>query len=186
MSGAFFFIGLLGALALGGLFIWGLRGARSRPKGCDGLGVLESAPLHLCNMAQIRQSLDAGDLAYARENGGRALAGRLRRERRRVTLLYLSAIRRDFDQLLRIARVVALLSPEVSGAHEYERLRLSVFFRLRFQFVRARLWMGNPSMPDVSTLGEMVSSLAVQMEKAMAELGERAALAAELALQSDQ
>jgi hypothetical protein len=186
MSGTFFFIALAGALVLGGLLFWALRGARSGPRGRDGLEVLESAPLHLYNMAQIRQSLDAGDLAYAREKGGPSLAGRLRKERRRVNLLYLSAIRRDFDQLLRIARVVALLSPEVSGTHEYERLRLSALFRVRFQFVRVRLWMGNPAMPEVSTLGEMVSSLAVQMEKAMAQLGERAALAAELALQSDR
>jgi hypothetical protein len=137
-------------------------------------------------MPQIRQSLDAADLAFAREKGGRALSGRLRRERRTVSLLYLAAIRRDFEQLLRIARVVALLSPQVSGAHEYERLRLSLLFRVRFQFVRVRLWMGNPAMPEVSTLGEMVGSLAVQMEKAMTQLGERAALAAELALQSDR
>jgi len=186
MSGVFFLFAALGALGLTGLLIWALRGARRRPRGRDGLEVLESAPLHLHNMAQIRQSLDAADLVYAREKGGRALAGRLRRERRRVSLLYLSAIRRDFDQLLRIARVVALLSPEVSGAHEYERLRLSLLFRARFQLVRIRLWAGNPAMPEVGALGEMVGSLAVQMEKAMTQLGERAALAAELALQSDQ
>jgi hypothetical protein len=64
-----------------------------------------------------------------RGRGGRELAKRLRRERKNVILLYLNSLRSDFEQLLRIARVVALLSPEISSSYEYERLRLSLLFR---------------------------------------------------------
>ncbi|HEU0369213.1 MAG TPA: hypothetical protein VFR42_08395, partial [Candidatus Acidoferrum sp.] len=109
-----------------------------------------------------------------------------RRERRNVALLYLESLRSDFDQLLRIARVVALLSPEVSSSHEYERLRLSILFRVRFQLAKLHFLFGDVAMLQLASLGQMVSSLAIRMETAMATLGERAALAADLALQSDQ
>jgi hypothetical protein len=52
--------------------------------------------------------------------------------------------------------------------------------------VRVRLLLGNIALPEVNLLGRMVSSLTSEMEAAVAALGERAALAAELALQSEQ
>lgn len=100
-------------------------------------------------------------------------------------MLYLESLRSDFDQLLRIARVVALLSPEISSSHESERLRLSVLFRIRFEVVRLRIRFGGAAMPQLASLGEMVTSLAIRMETAMQTLGEQAALAANLALTSD-
>jgi hypothetical protein len=137
-------------------------------------------------MSAIRQASDSADLQFAKEKGGVELAKRLRRERRRVAFLYLGAIRDDFEGLLNVARVVSLLSPEVSGPQEYERLRLSVIFRARFQLLRLQLVLGRIPLPELTGLGEMVTSLSVQMETAMAELGERAAMAAELALQSER
>jgi hypothetical protein len=129
--------------------------------------------------------MDPADLRFAFEQCGQALSKTLRRERREVTLHYLEAIRADFEQSLRIARIIAVLSPEVSGSHEYERLRLSVIFRWRFQKAKLRVRIGSISPFEITSLGQMATSLAVQMEEAMAKLGERAALAAELALQSD-
>jgi hypothetical protein len=186
MSIEFFIVAMLSALGLAAALAWALRGSSQRKGNEQGLAVLESAPRHLRNMSQIRQALDAGDLRFAFEQGGQALSNRLRRERREVTLHYLEAIRSDFEQSLRIARIVAVLSPEVSGSHEYERLRLSVIFRWRFQKAKLRVRIGSVSPFEVTSLGQMATSLAVQMEDAMARLGERAALAAELALQSDQ
>jgi hypothetical protein len=186
MNSEYFLIAVAATFALAALLIWALRGASQRAGSKTALGVLENAPRHLGNMAQIRQALDPDDLSFASESGGGELAKRLKRERRRVALLYLDAIRGDFEQLLRIARVVAVLSPEVSGIDEYRRLRLTISFRLRHQLVRLRLLMGPGALPEVRSLGQMVSSLAMEMESAMAQLGERAALAAELALQSDR
>jgi len=88
--------------------------------------------------------------------------------------------------LLRIARVVALLSPEISSSYEYERLRLSLLFRGRFALVKLRFLFGDAAMPQVTSLGEMVTSLAIRMETAMETLGERAVLAANVALQSER
>ena len=185
MSAGFFVIAVITALGLAGLLVWALRGASHR-KSHDSALALDSAPHHLRNMAQIRQAMDRADLQYVEAKSGRHLAARLRRERKQVTLLYLAAIRRDFEQSLRVARIVAVLSPEVSGSHEYERLRLSVLFRTRFYATRLRLRMGGLAQPQILALGQMATSLAMQLEEAMARLGERAALAAELALQSER
>lgn len=185
MSGAFFMVSVGFALALAALLVWSLRSAhRRRVRG--GLSVLESAPQHLCNMGPIRRSQDPADLNYVASRAGRELAKRLQRERRNVLLLYLDSLRSDFEQLLRIARVVALLSPEVSSSYEYERLRLSLLFRTRFALVKFRFMFGGTAMPQVTSLGEMVTSLAIRMEVAMETLGERAVLAANVALQSER
>ena len=186
MSTFFFIAAGIFAMALLGLLVWALHGPRRRRRRArEGLGVLQSAPQHLCSMGSIRQAFDPADLQYVKEKAGSAVAQQVARERRRVAFLYLAAIRRDFEDLLQLARVVALLSPEVSGVHEYERLRLTIVFRTRLQLLRFRFLLGNLALPELGALGEMVTTLALQMDTAMAELGERAALAAELALESD-
>jgi len=186
VSVLFFITAAVFGLAVGALLLWAFRSVRRSRRDREGLAVLESAPQHLCNMRPIRQSCDPADLRYVLEKGGRELAKRVRRERQQVAFLYLEAIQRDFEQLLRIARVVALLSPEISGSHEYERLRLAVIFRVRLQLVKLRFLLGDVAMPQLGALGEMVTSLALEMEAAIRKLGERAALAAELALQSER
>lgn len=185
MNSAFFIVAVSFALVLAAVLVWALRSAQRR-RGPGGLSVLESAPQHLCNMGPIRRSQDPADLLYVKSRGGRELAKRLRRERKKVALLYLDSLRSDFEQLLRIARVVALLSPEISSSYEYERLRLSLLFRLRLVLVRFHFLFGDAAMPQMVSLGEMVTSLAIRMEAAMETLGERAVLAANVALQSER
>ena len=143
MSVAFFIGAGVFALALAAVLVWALRTKGHNRRRADGLAVLDSAPQHIAYMASIRRSQDPDDVRYAAERGGRELGRRLSRERRDVALLYINSMRADFDQLLRIARVVALLSPEISSSYEYERLRLSILFRLRFQAVKVRLLAGN-------------------------------------------
>src|SRR5260221_22628 len=174
------------ALAVVALLFWALRGSFQAPALKAGLKVLENAPQHLFNMAQIRQGMDPEDLKYVASKGGARLAATLRRERRRVALMYLSAIRLDFERALHIARVLAVFSPEVSGHQEYQRLKLSALFRCRFQLVRLRLLLGDVALPQVAKLGLMVTSLTGELEAAIAALGERSVLAVELAIQSDR
>jgi hypothetical protein len=110
----------------------------------------------------------------------------LRKERRHIAVIYLPTIQDDFSRLLRLARVIAVLSPRVRTVQEWERLRLSIQFYLRYEVVRLALAIGGAPLPQLSGLSQMVSELAVRMETAMKELGERAALAAELASSLDQ
>jgi hypothetical protein len=186
VNSLFFFVAVVAGLGLAGLLFWALRGASQRKGHEHGLGALDKAPRDLNNMPQIRQSMDPADFEFAKAKGGRHLETRLRRERRNVALLYLAAIRRDFEHSLRVARVIAVLSPEVSGSHEYERIRLAMIFRWRFQMTKARLLIGIIPQPQLLTVWRMAASIAMQMEETMAKLGERAALAAELALQSEK
>ena len=186
MNPVLFIVAVTTGLALAGLSFWTLLGASQRKSHEAGPARLEHASRDLNHMQQIRRSMDPADFEYAKAKGGRRLESRLRHERRHVALLYLGAIKRDFEQSLRVARVIAVLSPEVSGSQEYERIRLSMIFRWRFQVTKARLLIGIIPEPQLFSVWQMAASMAVQMEETMARLGERAALATELALQSEK
>src|SRR5258708_30330104 len=81
-----------------------------------------------------------------------------------------------------MARVIAVLSPELDAIHEFERLRLTAKFAWQYEMIRWKLLAGVAPVPQLNGLSDLVSGLSVRMETAMKELGERAAIAAELAL----
>ena len=64
---------------------------------------------------------------------------------------------------------------------EWHFLEGGTQFALRCRMIRAELLLGLAPLPQLSGLSQMVSGFAVRMETAITELGERAALAAELA-----
>jgi hypothetical protein len=163
MSSSFFIIAALLTLLFAGILFWTFRGNGFKRPRVHGMAALYNAPRHQRNLSQIKQAMDSSDLAYAGSQGGDELANRLRHERKRVTFLYLDAIQSDFDQSLRVARVIAALSPEVSGAQEYDRLRLAITFRCKLQAAKVRLAVGIFSQVQVAGLGEMAASLAMQM-----------------------
>src|SRR6266704_3212419 len=111
----------------------------------------------------------------------RGVQRRIRRERVGIALAYLAALRGDFESLVRMARVIALLSPEVVATREFERLGLIAKFVWRYQMIRWKLLAGFAPMAQLDGLSDLVSGLSVRMEAALNELGERAAAAAELA-----
>jgi hypothetical protein len=84
-----------------------------------------------------------------------------------------------------MAKIIARLSPEVVALHEFERVRLTVVFAWHYQMVRLQLRADLVPIPRLDGLSDLVSGLSVRMETAMKELGERAALAAELATSFD-
>lgn len=136
---------------------------------------------HTDYLPQIRQALAATDYDFLSKRSSRGTQRRVRRERLNVALSYLSALRGDFESLLRMARVIAVLSPEVAVAHEFERLRLTAEFAWRYQMIRWKLLTGMTPLTQLAGLSDLVSGLSVRLEQAMKELGERAAVAAELA-----
>jgi hypothetical protein len=174
-----FYLGLVVLLLL--LLGWALRTPRKRGGISVGPGALEeTGQRHVTYLPQIRQALAPADFEFLASRASAKLTSRVRKERRRIALVYLSSVQEDFQRLLRLARVIAVLSPEVSTAQESERLRLGVQFTLRCQMIRAELLLGLAPLPQLSGLSQMVSGLAVRMETAITELGERAALATEL------
>ena len=171
----FGFVALL-LLALG----WALRkprNARNLPTDPD---ALEEGQRHVDYLPQIRQALAAADYDFLSRRASRGALQRVRRDRRGIALAYLSALRGDFQNLLCMASVIAVLSPEVAAAHEFERLRLTTKFAWQYQMIRWKLKAGFAPLPQLDGLSALVSGLGVRMEAALKELGERAALAAEL------
>lgn len=176
----FVYAGIVFVLLL--LLVWTLRTPRKPPaRKYDPASLEQTGRRHATYLALLRQALSRADIEFLAVRGSAQLALRVRKERRKVALLYLAQLRDDFQRLLRLARVVASLSPEVGAAQEFERFRLSLHFSCRYQIVRAGLYSGLLVLPQLSGLSQVVSELAVRMESAMKDLGERAALAAKLA-----
>jgi len=136
--------------------------------------------LHTPHLPQIKQALANLDFAYLNDRGHPALAKRIRKERQQVALNYLACLRVEFEKLLHLARMVAVMSPNVEVAQEAQGLRLNLEFTYRYYLIYFRLVSGVAPLEAIGNLSNMVSALTVQMETAMRELGERTVLAADL------
>jgi hypothetical protein len=169
------------------LLVWSLRRPARHAEPPDLASSLEQVGRrHSTYLPLIRQTLSPPDFEFLAARGSAKLVRRTRKDRRRIALSYLTDLRADFYRLLRLAQVIAVLSPEVGAAQELERIRLSIRFSWRYQMVRVGLCAGLPLLPQLSGIGDMVSALGVRMETALKELGERAAFAAELASSLDR
>ena len=174
----YLFLGLIGLLLI--LFFWSVRSTRRRVPPSTRAGVPdECGRRNMTHLAQIRQALAKTDYEFLSKRASREMVRRVRRERRSVALGYLAALRADFQSLLRMARVIAALSPQVAAVHEFERLCLTAKFRWQYEMIRWKLLAGFAPVPQLDGLSNLVSGLSVGMETAK-ELGERAAAAAEL------
>ena len=159
-----------------------LRGPRRFGKPAAGLASgEESERRHVTYFPQVRQALAEEDFTFLSSVRSHGLSRRVRKERQRIVLDYLSFVRQDFQKLWRLARVIASLSPQVGVAQEIARLRLGLSFYLRYEMVRVKFLIGFSPVPELGSLSEVVSRLAIRLETAMKDLGERAALAAKLA-----
>jgi hypothetical protein len=169
--------------ALLALLFWALGGPRQddRARVCSLESIEEPLRQHATYFGVIRQAMSEEDFEFLAARSPVRLVRRAHKERQRIALLYLADLRADFQRLLRLARVIAVLSPEIAASHEFERLRLSIRFSWRYQMVLLGLYAGLLLLPQLSGLSQIVGELAFRMESAMKELGERAAVAAELA-----
>jgi hypothetical protein len=180
----FLFIGAVVILLL--LLAWALRGpTKARESQSVPSELRETGRRHVSFLPAIQQALGPTDFQYLSRRASSALVRRVRRERRRIALAYLSALREDFNSLLRMASIIARLSPELAVVQEFERFRLTVEFAWRYQMIRMMLWAGFAPIPYLEDLSELISALSIRMETAVKEMGERAALAAKLASSLD-
>jgi hypothetical protein len=161
------------------LVTWASRGTSGEQRR---RGILqEPARRNIQYFPQMQQALSPEDREFLLEKGGAELARKVFGERRRIAGEYLQAMNEEFSRLLRMARIIATLSPKVAPMQEFERMRLSVVFYWRLRAIRLRLALGAAPAPDLSAVSDIVSKVSVRMDVAMKELGERAALAAEMA-----
>jgi hypothetical protein len=180
----FFFIGVAALLLF--LLAWALRNpARLREAVLLPNGLHETGRLHVSFLPPIQQALGKTDFDFLSQRAPNAVVRRVRQERRRIALAYLSAIRGDFQSLLRMASIIARLSPQLAVMQEFERFRLTLEFAWRYETIRMMLWAGLAPIPQLNGLSELLSGLSVRMETAVKEIGEHAALAAKLASSPD-
>jgi hypothetical protein len=146
----------------------------------------ESQRSHVTYLPQIRQALSKADGEYLDAVVSKELQHQVERERRRIALAFLIGLREEHRRLVRLATVIAALSPEVAAVRELERLRLTLEFSWRFEWIRLTLLAGLAPTAQIGALSDLLSGLSVRLEAAMKELGERAAFAAELASFADR
>lgn len=137
---------------------------------------------HISYLPQIKQALAPADWEFLASCGSPRLLKRVQKERRRIARDYLAALRTDFERLVRFAQLVSTLSPELDVAQELRGLRLRSEFWCRYRLIRLRLICGIRPLEAISGLSDIVSGLTVRMEKAVSELGERAAQLSEFTL----
>jgi len=130
----------------------------------------------VANLPQIKQAIERADLDYLKTRVSPATANRLRRDRRRIVLAYLDGLREDFDCVVEATTRVAAFSPEVEAKHEFKRLRIAIEFRARYMLLRIKFGIGVSCFSGLGRLAGMVSSLAVELERAMNEVAAGAAL----------
>jgi hypothetical protein len=140
----------------------------------------ESEERHTGYTPQIRQALSEADEMYLRDHCSPETRRKIRREREQVSAAFLGALKNDFENLLSLAQLIAKLSPQVEALQEWERLRLTLIFKLQFGLIRAQLWAGRAPLDRISELSMVVSGLSVRVEQAIQKLGEQAAMAVEL------
>lgn len=182
----YFFLAIIGFLLV--LFVWSLRGPRKFVSSAD----LPSTILqniqgsHVSHLPQISRALAPADSEFASERIPRQALRKMRRERRQVALAYLSALRAELDQLLRFARVIAALSPQVAAGQELERVLLTLNFLWRYRMIRLGVRAGFAPLPQLRDLSNLLSGYSVRLEEAMKEMGERAALVAGMVSSPDR
>ncbi|HET7151137.1 MAG TPA: hypothetical protein VFI60_06970 [Candidatus Acidoferrum sp.] len=125
-------------------------------------------------------------MEFLTSHSSKELARRVRAERRQIALSYLKFLRMDFEKLVEVARVIARLSPEVAGAQELERAWLRAGFLWRYRMIWLSLQAGLTPLPQLNDLSNLLSGYSVRLEEAMRQLGERAALIAEMASAPDR
>ena len=151
-----------------------------RAKQAGGMGSMEGpAPQHATYFAVIRQAMSE-EFRVSRRARASALGPPCTERPPTHCHAYLADLRADFQRSLRLARVVAVLS-EVAASHECERLRLSMCFFWRYRMLVLGLSAGLLLFPQLRGLSQMVSELAFRMDLAVKELGQRAAIVAQLA-----
>jgi hypothetical protein len=162
------------ALLLIGLLAWALRppSHATRPD----LDVFEALrePRHSSRMSHVLRSLQPEDTEYLRETGQVALMQTLRRQRRRIALRYLDQLQEEFEMLLEISRVLAVMSPEVIGIEELERWKLSLAFAATCAFLRWKLRLGLQPSSGFTLLSNMVTGIARQLDAATRHVAETA------------
>jgi hypothetical protein len=134
---------------------------------------------HSSRISHVMQALQPADTEYLREKGQAALMQTLRRQRRRIALDYLNHLQREFELLLEVSRVLAVMSPEALGMEEMERWKLSLTFAANCTFLRWKLRLGLQPFSGFAFLSNMATAIARRLDAATIRIAEVAVRSSE-------
>ena len=169
---------VLFALFLAALLAWAARPPRRKSVPADQILETLSSERHYCRLPQIMQALQPEDIRYLRMRGRGELVRRLRKDRQRIALQFVSLLQDDFETLLEASRVLAAMSPEVVPMQEFERFLLSMRFALWCRLLKWKLRAGLASQTGFEKVSEMAGDLSFHLEAATSRMGELSAIAA--------
>jgi hypothetical protein len=170
---------VLFAVLLVVLLAWALRPPAREPR--PSLDVFEALhqSRHSSRMSHILQALQPQDTEYLRSAGQPALMQTIRRQRRIIALNYLQQLQEEFELLLEISRVLAVMSPEVIAMEEMERWKLSLAFAANCAFLKWKLRLGLQPFSGFTLLSNMATSFARRLETATTRIAESTVQSAE-------
>ncbi len=163
------------AVLLSGALVWAIRPPKRKLLSINDVLTALSEEHHYTRLPQIVQALRPEDTAFLRDRGFAPLRRRIRSERGRIALLYLDCLQEEYEKLLEASRVVAAMAPELVALDEAERFKLTLRFALGCRYLRLRLILGLKPWRGLGILSEMASGMALRLEAATSQIGERAA-----------
>jgi len=165
---------LLAVLLLAAL-VWAVRPPKRKLVSMNDVLAALSEEHHYARLPQILQALQPEDTAFLRDRGFAPLRRQVRSERGRIALLYLDCLQEEYEKLLEASRVVAAMAPELIALDEAERFKLNLRFALGCRYLRWRLRLGLEPWRGFGRLSEMAGGMALRLEGATSQIGERAA-----------
>jgi hypothetical protein len=166
---------LLAVLLIGAL-AWAARPIEHHAVTADAVLTALSEEHHYSRLPKILQALQPEDTAFLDSRGFTPLRNQIRAERKRIALLYLDDLQREYEMLLEASRVVAAMAPELIAMDEAKRFKLNLRFVLGCRYLRWKLRLGLEPQKTFGSLSEMSSGMALRLEMATTRIGERAAL----------
>jgi len=166
---------ILLAVVLIGALVWAIRPPKRKLVSVNDVLMALSEEHHYSRLPQILQALRPEDTAFLRARGFAPLRRRICSERGRIALLYLDCLQEEYEKLLEASRVVAAMAPELLALDEAERFKLNLRFALGCRYLRWRLRLGLEPWRGFGRLSEMASGMALRLEGATSQIGERTA-----------
>lgn len=170
-----FILFILLAVLLIAALVWAVRPPKRKLVSISEVLAALSEEHHYSRLPQILQALQPEDTAFLRARGFAPLRRKIRSERGRIALLYLDCLQEEYMKLLEASGVVAAMSPELIALDEAKRFRLNLRFALGCRYLRWRLRLGLEPWRGFRLLSEMASGMALRLEGATSQIGERAA-----------
>ncbi len=169
---------LLAVLLIAAL-LWAARPMKRPALSPDAVLTALSEEHHYSRLPKILQVLQPEDTEFLDPRGCTPLRNQIRSERKRIALLYLDELQREYEMLLEASRMVASMAPELITLDESERFKLNLRFAVGCRHLRWKLRLGLQPQGSFGFLSEMSGRIALRLEVATNHIGERAALNAD-------